>query len=238
MMAAELRAIGIDSNCAPCCDIAGASTHPFLQNRCFGTTAQGVIAGARATADGFLAGGVLPVMKHIPGHGRATLDSHKELPVVDQPVELLQKTDFAPFSALRDLPMAMTAHIRFTAVDPRPATQSAQMITLIRDQIGFDGVLMSDDILMQALSGTIAERAEATKAAGCDLVLHCNGLRTEMEATVLAAGELTPEAMVRTRSALEMRQTPLPADMDALARELADILGQPAPMASAPSAGA
>jgi beta-N-acetylhexosaminidase len=159
-----LRALGIDVNCAPTCDIAGPETHPFLRNRCFGTTPEAVIAGARATAEGLLAGGVLPVIKHIPGHGRASADSHKDLPVVTAPLAALEAQDFAPFRALADLPLAMTAHIRFTALDDAPATQSPALIGLIRDTIGFSGLLMTDDISMEALSGPVAARARIAPA--------------------------------------------------------------------------
>ena len=224
MQADELRAVGIDVNCAPTCDIAGPRTHPFLRNRCFGTTPEAVILGARATAEGLLAGGVLPVIKHMPGHGRAEADSHKDLPVVDAPANDLRESDFAPFRALRDLPLGMTAHIRFTAFDDAPATQSPRMIGLIRDEIGFDGLLMTDDISMEALSGTIGERAAASMRAGCDLVLHCNGARDEMEAAVAAAGAMSDAANTRAERALALRKGPQAVDMAALEAELEALL--------------
>lgn len=219
LQAAELAALGIDTNCAPTCDIAGPDTHPFLRNRCFGTSAAEVAAHARATAEGFLAGGVLPVIKHIPGHGRATADSHLHLPVVTASLDVLRATDFGPFAALRDMPMAMSAHIRFTALDDAPATQSATVIGLIRAEIGFAGLLMTDDITMQALSGGVAERAAASIAAGCDVVLHCNGTLAEMAAVAGAAGRLTPAAATRAEAALARRQAPAQIDIAALEAE-------------------
>ncbi|HEY0213619.1 MAG TPA: glycoside hydrolase family 3 N-terminal domain-containing protein [Paenirhodobacter sp.] len=226
IQAAELRAVGIDGNCAPTCDIAGPQTHPFLRNRCFGTDAATVTRNAGATARGLLAGGVLPVMKHMPGHGRATADSHKDLPSVTATQADLCEQDFAPFRALADLPLGMTAHIRFTALDPAPATQSARMIGLIRDQIGFDGLLMTDDVAMQALSGTMGARAAASIAAGCDVVLHCNGERAEMAQVVASAGGLTPGAARRADAALAARIGPEKIDIDALDAELKAILGE------------
>lgn len=225
LQAAELRAVGIDANCAPTCDIAGPATHPFLRNRCMGEDVASVVAHARATAEGFLAGGVLPVIKHMPGHGRATADSHSDLPVVTALSDELRASDFATFAALSDLPMGMTAHIRFTAFDAAPATQSARMIALIREEIGFAGLLMTDDIGMEALSGSYAERAAASIAAGCDVVLHCNGTRAEFEETVAAAGALTPAAAARAEAALARRITPDPVDTAALAADLEALSG-------------
>lgn len=222
IMAAELRAVGIDANCAPTCDVAGPQTHPFLRNRCLGTDPETVAVKARAVADGLLAGGVLPVMKHMPGHGRATADSHLHLPVVSASLEELE-TDFAPFRALKDLPMGMTAHIRFTALDDAPATQSPRMIRLIREDIGFGGLLMTDDIAMQALSGTMGARAAASIAAGCDLVLHCNGDRAEMGQVVAAAGALRVPG--RAEAALAQRHAPEPVDIASLEADLGALAG-------------
>ncbi len=224
LMAEELRAVGIDGNCAPTCDVAGPQTHPFLRNRCLGTDPQTVAVLARALAEGLLAGGVLPVMKHMPGHGRSTADSHLHLPVVTASAAELE-ADFAPFRALNDLPMGMTAHIRFTALNDAPATQSARMIGLIRQHIGFDGLLMTDDIAMQALSGGMGARAEASIAAGCDLVLHCNGDPAEMAQVVAGAGALGPEAARRAAAALARRQASEPVDIAALDAELGALLG-------------
>ena len=209
LIADELRAVGIDADCAPSADIAGPDTHPFLRNRCFGTDPATVAKAARACAEGLLAGGVLPVVKHMPGHGRAVVDSHLHLPRVAAALDDLMATDFAPFAALADLPMAMSAHIVFDALDPeRPATASPAVIGAIRDRIGFGGLLLSDDLSMQALSGTIGERAAAAIAAGCDIALHCNGQRAEMEAVVAASGTLGPAASARAKAALARRGAP------------------------------
>ncbi|CAM3101252.1 glycoside hydrolase family 3 N-terminal domain-containing protein [Paracoccus nototheniae] len=215
----ELRAVGIDSDCAPTLDVAQDATHPFLRNRCLGTDPARVAELGRAAADGLLAAGVLPVVKHMPGHGRAQADSHHGLPVVDAALDDLDALDFAPFRALADLPMGMTAHIRFTALDDAPATASARMIGLIRDRIGFDGLLMTDDITMNALSGTEAERATASIAAGCDLVLHCNGTIASMGPVVHAAGAMNADAIRRADAALALRTEPAPADIAALRAE-------------------
>ncbi|CAM3246134.1 beta-N-acetylhexosaminidase [Paracoccus aminovorans] len=225
LLAQELRAVGIDADCAPVLDIARPETHPFLRNRCLGTDAATVTRLGRAAADAMLAAGVLPVIKHMPGHGRAQVDSHKDLPVVEASLADLEAGDFAPFRALSDLPMAMTAHIRFTAIDQAPATASAPVIALIRERIGFDGLLMSDDIGMQALSGSLAERAAASIAAGCDLVLSCNETLPQMEAIVAAAGPMTPRAEDRGRAALALRRAPADRDIAGLRAELAALGG-------------
>lgn len=162
-------------------------------------------------------------MKHMPGHGRAVADSHHDLPTVTAPESDLDAIDFAPFRALNDLPMGMTAHIRFTALDDAPATASLRMIGVIRDRIGFDGLLMTDDITMKALSGTEAERARASIAAGCDLVLHCNGTIPSMEPVVAAAGPMSAEAQRRADAALARRQPPQDMDPAALLAEWRDL---------------
>ncbi|KRW93241.1 beta-N-acetylhexosaminidase [Paracoccus sp. MKU1] len=225
LLAQELRAVGIDADCAPVLDIARDDTHPFLKNRCLGSDADTVIRLGRAAAQAMLAAGVLPVIKHMPGHGRARVDSHKDLPVVEAALDELRATDFAPFRALADLPMAMTAHIRFTAIDDAPATASSAVIDLIRREIGFDGLLMSDDIGMQALSGSPAERAAATIAAGCDLVLSCNETPAQMEEIVAAAGTMAPRAVARAEAALALRRAPLAEDTAVLRAELAALGG-------------
>ncbi len=219
LQAAELRAVGIDVNCAPTADMARSETHRFLRDRCHGTEPAEVARNARATAEGLLAGGVLPVVKHLPGHGRARVDSHLDLPVVEAARTDLEE-DFAPFRALSDLPMGMTAHIRFTAFGDRPATQDPALIRLIREAIGFDGLLMTDDISMQALAGGIAERSDLAIRAGCDLVLHCNGDRAEMEQCAAACGAMTRAAQARATAALARRRAPDPVDLDAIAAEL------------------
>lgn len=218
LIASELRAVGIDANCAPIADIASDRTHPFLRNRCYGTDARTVTLIARAVADAYLAAGVLPVMKHLPGHGRSIADTHHDLPAVEASADDLIATDFAPFRALADLPMAMTAHIIFAAHDRQhPATQSPSMIRVIRQVIGFRGLLVTDDLNMQALPGTLAERTAAARAAGCDLALHCKGCMHEMIAVAGAAGEMSATTQQRARAALA-RRGPVP-DIDIAALE-------------------
>ena len=225
LIADDLRSVGIDVNCAPLADIAEDATHPFLQNRLYGRDVDSVVAAARVCADAHLAGGVLPVLKHIPGHGRAAVDSHLNLPTVTATRADLTAKDFAPFQALNDLPMGMSAHIVFTSIDPHgPATTSPAMIKVIRNEIGFDGLLMTDDLSMQALSGTVADRARAAIAAGCDVVLHCNGDGPEMEAVAHAAGTMTAAAQKRSDDALALRTPPEIVDISALEAELEALL--------------
>ena len=222
LIAAELLAVGIDGNCAPCLDIATDVTHPFLLNRCYGTDLAAVIAMGRATAEGHLAGGVLPVVKHMPGHGRANADTHHHLPRVTTDAETLRHSDFAAFRALNDLPLAMTAHIVFSAFDDQPATCSAPMMRVLREEIGFAGLIMTDDLNMQALSGTVEQRAARAMAAGCDLALHCKGTLAEFAATAKVAGRL-PQP--RIDAALAARRAPEPADLAALRAEHDALIG-------------
>jgi len=221
IIADELRSLGIDGNCAPLADLAEDATHPVLKNRCYGTDPATVTRIARAVAEAHLAGGVLPVLKHIPGHGRARVDSHLDVPRVDACRATLEAHDFAPFRALNDLPLGMSAHLVFDAIDPdRPATVSPSAIGMIRDAIGFDGLLMTDDISMQALSGTVAGRSAAAIAAGCDLILHCNGELAEMTTVAEAAGTMRDAARARAERALAARRAPDPVDIAALEAEL------------------
>ena len=226
LIAAELYDIGIDANCAPLADIAEDTTHPFLQNRLYGRDVETVVAAARACADAHLAGGVLPVLKHIPGHGRAATDSHLNLPTVTAKRAELEVWDFAPFAALNDIGMGMSAHIVFADIDPTgPATTSPKMMDVIRNDIGFGGLLMTDDLSMEALSGTVVERATASIAAGCDIILHCNGDAAEMEAVAQAAGDMSPVAQTRADRALAQRKAPTKIDIPQLEAELAALLG-------------
>lgn len=204
----ELRSVGLDSNCAPTLDIASDATHPFLQNRCLGRNVRDVVARGRAAAAGLLAAGVVPIMKHMPGHGRAVADSHRETPLVTVSHDELSRSDFATFRELNHLPMGMSAHIRFSTLDDVPATASARMVSVIRNEIGFDGLLMTDDISMGGLSGTIAQRSAASIAAGCDLILHCHGDMDEMEDVVAHAGTMSPDAVMRGDRALSFRNPP------------------------------
>ncbi len=225
IIAHELRSVGIDSNCAPMVDVAGPATHEFLRNRCYGSDPVRVAAMGRAAANGMLAGGVLPVVKHMPGHGRATMDSHFDLPRVDAERDDLDCVDFAPFKALHDLPMGMTAHLVYDAIDPIPATLSAKMMQLIRDDIGFDNLIMTDDISMKALCGTPAENAAGAIAAGCDVVLYCNAPLADRRCVADAAGEMTTAAQTRALRALDMRKTPDDVDISALDAQLEALLG-------------
>jgi len=214
VIAEELRAVGIDTNCAPMADVAQPETHEFLKNRCYGTDALTVIGAARAVSNGLLAGGVLPVLKHLPGHGRAVSDSHFDLPTVTASRKDLWNVDFAPFKALTDLPMAMTAHIVFSAFDDKPATTSKPMMDLIRSEMNYDGLVMTDDISMQALDGTIARRSMASMEAGCDVILHCNGNMDEMQDVAEATGTLREDGDRRADAALAQRQKPDSIDID------------------------
>lgn len=224
IIAAELRALGIDSNCAPLADIAFDITHPFLRNRCYGTDASQVTAMARAVADGLLDGGVLPVLKHIPGHGRATADSHHDLPRVTASLDDLRATDFAPFKALNDLLMAMTAHLVYAAIDDQPATLSPKVMQIMRDEIGFDGLIMTDDISMKALKGDLAQISRDALTAGCDVILLCNGTLDERRTVAEAAGQMTQAAQTRATRALAARHAPNPVDISALDAQLEALL--------------
>ncbi len=187
-----------------------------------------VAAIARAVTEGLEQGGVLPILKHIPGHGRATADSHFRLPTVDTPRAELERTDFAAFIPLADLPMAMTAHVVFSALDPaQPATTSATIIEqVIRGVIGFQGLLMSDDVSMNALAGSLAERTRAIVAAGCDMVLHCNGKLDEMREVASQTPELSGKALARANKALASRRQPQPFDRKAARAELDALVQQ------------
>lgn len=220
IIAAELHALGLDSNCAPLVDVAGPRTHPFLRNRCYGEDAVTVGALGRAVAEGLLDGGVLPVVKHIPGHGRAEADSHHDLPLVNAVKSDLQDVDFEPFRLLNDLPLGMTAHVVYSAIDGLPATLSAPMMRVIRDDIGFDGLIMTDDISMKALQGTLPDLSRKALAAGCDVILHCNGTLAERQAVAEAAGAMSDAAQRRAERALTWRKTPDPVDISALSAQL------------------
>jgi beta-N-acetylhexosaminidase len=208
LIADDLRDLGITVDCLPVLDLPVPGADPVIGDRAYGTEPDRVTKLARTACHGLLEGGVLPVIKHIPGHGRARVDSHYACPVVETETDELSRTDFAPFRALADMPWAMTAHIVYRAIDPTaPATLSWRVISEgIRGEIGFDGVLVSDDLSMDALGGDIAERAGRALAAGCDLVLHCNADRSEMEAIVAGAGPISSLSAGRLERAEAMRQ--------------------------------
>ena len=233
LIANDLAQLGIDVDCAPVADVPTAGADPVIGDRAYGTDPAKVAMLAGAFAAGLMEGGVLPVLKHLPGHGRATADSHQRLPVVTADRATLDGTDFAAFRPLCDLPLGMTAHVVFTAVDPvAPATTSANIVKhVIRDSIGFTGLLMSDDISMGALSGSLSERTRAAIAAGCDVVLHCNGVLSEMVDVAAEAPALAGAAARRAGAALAARKPPAPLDVAAGRAELAKLLNDIRPEA-------
>src|SRR3977135_2441126 len=228
LIAADLIETGVTVDCLPLADVPIAGADAVIGNRAYGTEPGKVAAIARAVTDGLEQGGILPVLKHIPGHGRATADTHFRLPVVDTPRAELERTDFAAFQPLADLPMAMTAHVVFSALDPaHPATTSATIIEqVIRGVIGFQGLLMSDDVSMNALAGSIAERTRAIFVAGCDMVLHCNGKLDEMREVARETPELSGKAWERASRALASRKAPQAFDRLAARAELDALINQ------------
>jgi beta-N-acetylhexosaminidase len=222
LIAHDLRSVGINVDCLPVLDVPSPGAHDVIGDRAYGKTPDKVAVLGRAAAEGLLAGGVLPVVKHIPGHGRAGADSHLSLPVVDASREELERHDFAPFRMLTDMPLAMTAHVVYTALDPeRPATTSPLIMKdIIRGHIGYDGLVMTDDLSMKALSGTFREKTEAAFVAGVDMALHCNGDMEEMSAVAEATPVLEGEALRRASAALaRIKHEPEPLDpVDARAR--------------------
>ncbi|MEO0383269.1 MAG: beta-N-acetylhexosaminidase [Pseudomonadota bacterium] len=203
LIADDLLDVGINVNCAPVLDLRVSGGTDAIGNRAFHGEPKTVSRLGGATMNAYIQAGVAPVIKHIPGHGRAVVDSHVGLPRITTDRQTLERTDFVPFQALSDAPMAMTGHLVFEAIDPEnPVTLSPIMIGIIRDQIGFDGALITDDLSMGALSGSMAERATRSLAAGCDLALHCNGVRTEMEAIREAIPLLEGRSAERCATAL------------------------------------
>ncbi len=217
LMARDLHTLGINTTCAPVLDVPVPGADSIIGDRAYSGDVDTVTGLGAAVAEGLLAGGVLPVMKHIPGHGRATADSHFALPTVDAPLSELAASDFAPFRSLRHLPMAMTAHVVFTAIDPSaPVTVSRKAISeVIRGHIGFDGLLMSDDLSMRALSGSLEERARACLAADCDLALHCNGSMEEMVSVAASSPYLEGKALLRFELAIGHLKEPQPFNRQA-----------------------
>ncbi len=206
----ELIEMGINVDCTPVLDLPHSDADPIIGDRALGTDIDMISALGRAVCDGLLDVGVLPVIKHIPGHGRATVDSHKALPRVDTSLAELIELDFDPFHRLSDLPVAMTAHVIYEAIDPHaPVTTSPTAIhDIVREQIEFDGLLLSDDLSMKALSGSMTERARACLDAGCDVALHCNGDISEMIAVADGAREMSFEALNRWETALNFISSP------------------------------
>jgi beta-N-acetylhexosaminidase len=225
LIAAELTAAGVTVNCLPVLDLQLDGAHQVIGDRAFGGDPATVTALGRATAAGLLEGGVLPVMKHMPGHGRALVDSHENLPVVETDLATLERTDFVPFRDLASLPWAMTCHVVYTALDDRPATLSPVVIDrILRGSLGFQGFLVTDDINMNALPGTLAERSAGSLAAGCDAVLHCTGLMAEMEEVAAAVRPLSDAALSRLEAGERRRTAPHPIDFAAIAARIDQLL--------------
>ncbi len=218
LLAHDLSAVGINVDCVPVLDVPVPGAHDIIGDRAYGETVAAVATLGRAAAEGLIAGGVLPIIKHMPGHGRSMADSHETLPVVEASLAELEAVDFEPFRILSDMPMAMSAHVVYTAVDPRnPATTSRTAIRqVIRGSIGFDGLLMTDDLSMKALDGDFETRARKALAAGCDMILHCNGRMDEMKAVVAGARTLAGKAKRRADAALaRLARSPEPFDVEA-----------------------
>jgi beta-N-acetylhexosaminidase len=238
LMGDELAAVGITVDCAPVLDLPARDSDPVIGDRAFGIDPGRVARLGRAFCEGLLAAGVLPVIKHIPGHGRARVDSHVACPRVETGRAVLATSDFAPFKALSAIPWAMTAHVLFTAIDgTQPVTFSRRMIeTVIRGEIGFGGVLISDDIAMGALEGGLGERTRRAIEAGCDLVLHCSGIIAETAAVVEAAPPLAPAAQARiARAEALRRRSRQDFDRRAAAARFAELMSGPGNTGRAPT---
>ncbi len=222
LMADDLEAVGITVNCLPVLDVPQPNAHAIISDRAYHATPEIILALSRAHVAGFLDGGVVPVMKHVPGHGRATVDSHKELPRVSASRAELEAVDFRTFAGFADCAMAMSAHVVFEVLDKvHPATLSKRVIRdVIRKQLGFNGLLMTDDLSMKALSGSYAEKTTAALEAGCDMVLHCNGILAEMQQVADAAIPLAGKAMARAKAALKQRRKPLRYDVKTALKDL------------------
>ena len=224
-IAYELTQLGINTNCAPVADLRNKGAHDIIGDRAFGKDPMRVVALAGAQAQGLMDGGVMPVLKHIPGHGRALVDSHEDLPIVDADLPTLIRNDFMPFQMLADLPMGMTAHVRYDAIDAEQvATLSPKAIDTIRNRIGFDGLLMTDDMSMKALVGDIGANAKAAIDAGCDIALHCNGKMDEMQQIAGHVAELNAEASRRAHAAFATIENVEPLNVEAIDAELKSLL--------------
>jgi len=239
LMAHDLREVGINVDLLPVLDVPVPGAHDIVGDRAYGQDPATVALLGRAAAEGLLAGGVLPCIKHMPGHGRAFADSHKDLPTVHADFETLDGWDFSPFKAMSDMPLAMTAHIVFTAVDrKRPATQSKKAVKMMREHLGFSGLIMTDDLSMQALSGSLGERAHRSLKAGCDVVLHCNGDMAEMQAVAEATGRLKGRAKARAEAAMvRIVRTPEPLDPVAGHERFFQAMGGRMDVAKGPDVG-
>jgi beta-N-acetylhexosaminidase len=228
LIADDLYNLGIDVDCDPVLDLRMPGAHDVIGNRSYGDKVETVVALASAKMEGLMAGGVLPVIKHMPGHGRAGADSHHELPKVGASHAELSKTDFATFKALNKAPFAMSAHVVYEDIDSAaPATTSKKLVqSVIRAEIGFDGALMTDDLGMKALAGSFADRAKRSLDAGCDIVLHCSGVMDEMRDVASAAPELSNRALARFDRALGMRREPESLNRFDAEQELKNLLAE------------
>ena len=231
LVAADLYALGFTVNCVPALDLRFAGASKVVGDRSLGADPRLVARLGHAVADGLRAGGIVPAIKHLPGHGRASADSHAVLPQVEAPLKALRDRDFVPFRALRDAPVGLTAHVCYAALDPeRPGTLSAKVIgEAVRGAIGFDGLLVTDDLSMGALTGSVGQRATAALAAGCDLALHCNGKRDEMEDVAAAVPRLAGRARERFDRMLAARRPPEAFDDAEGLRELDALLARVRP---------
>ena len=227
LIAHDLAEIGVNTNCLPVLDVPGAGVESFIGDRAFATDPTLIIELGRAQIEGLMDGGVLPVMKHIPGHGRGVADSHFVLPRVSVPAEELSATDFVTFRSLNNCPMAMTAHVVYEAIDAvRPATTSPKIIRdVIRGEIGFDGLLMSDDVSMNALEGSISARTRASLFAGCDIALHCNGVMAEMLEVASEAKPLEGPSLKRSEQVMGHLSAPAELDVVAAGAHLRELMG-------------
>ncbi|WP_342642277.1 beta-N-acetylhexosaminidase [Rhodoligotrophos ferricapiens] len=228
LIAKDLHDLGITVDCMPVLDVPVPGAHDVIGDRAYASDPETVAILGRVVCEALLAGGVLPVIKHVPGHGRAGVDSHLSLPRVDAARERLASSDFAPFKALADMPLAMTAHVVYSALDPdRPATTSPTMIgDIIRGELAYDGLLMTDDLSMQALDGPLGKRISQSIAAGCDVGLHCNGSMAEMVELAAVAPKLDGDALRRARAALARLEPPAPFDQDQAFADLAAMMGE------------
>jgi beta-N-acetylhexosaminidase len=229
LIADDLHALGITANCLPVLDVPQPGSHPVIGDRAYADMPESVALLAQAAIVGLMDGGVLPVIKHIPGHGRAMSDSHHELPVVDASLAELRASDFVPFAAHAAQPMAMTAHIVYRSIDPKtPATLSRRVLDMVRGDIGFGGLIMTDDLSMKALTGSIGERASRALEAGCDMLLHCNGDFAEMVEVAETAGPLAGPALTRAERARRSRRAPQPFDREQALIAMNQLMGEPA----------
>lgn len=226
LMADDLTEVGVSVNCLPVLDVPQAGAHNIIGDRAYATNGEIILALARCHVAGMLDGGILPVMKHIPGHGRASVDSHLELPIVSADRAALESVDFRTFAGFADCPMAMTAHVVYAALDPKnPATLSRTVLRdVVRKQLGYLGLLMSDDLSMKALQGSYAQKTTAALEAGCDVVLHCNGELAEMHEVAEAAGALKGKSMARAKSALRHLRKPLSYDKRVALKDLEAVM--------------